>query len=56
MNAGMRLNLEQNDAGLEGGRRTNEELPLTPRADGAHFGLRHKGPHLDQDDDGRGGR
>ena len=49
---GIRLNLDQNDAGLEGGRRTNEKLTLTLQTHRPHFDLRHKPLHLDEDDDG----
>ena len=47
-----RLNLDQNDAKLAGGRRTDEQLPLTHQANGPHFYLRHNSLHLDHDYNG----
>jgi len=46
-------NLDRKDAGLAGGRRTNEELPPPLRADEPHFDLRREGLHLDKDNNGR---
>jgi len=49
---GIRLNLDQIDAGLEGGWRTDEELPLTMQAEGPHLDLRNECLHLDEDNEG----
>jgi len=44
--------LDRNDAGLDRGRRTDEELPPPLRADGPRVDLRNECLHLDEDDDG----
>ena len=52
MKSEVRLNLDQINAGLDGGRRAYKKLSLPLRANGTHFDLRDEGLHRHEDDNG----